>query len=144
MKSLISLIAGLMFGLGLILTGMYSPDIIIAGLKIGAETFRSNLYITFFTALVVTFLLFQLRKWLAKPLLNTCYELPIKETIDWQLILGATAFGIGWGITGICPGPNVLGLGIFSWPIYWINFAGMMIGFLLTRYLLLFFSKSRS
>lgn len=45
MKSLISLIAGLIFGLGLILTGMYSPDIIISGLKIGADTFKINLYV---------------------------------------------------------------------------------------------------
>ncbi|KTD72714.1 DUF6691 family protein [Legionella tucsonensis] len=137
MNSLISLIAGLIFGLGLILTGMYSPDIIIAGLKIGADTFKINLYVTFFMALLVTFLLFQLRKWLTKPLLSNCYELPTKEKIDWQLILGATAFGVGWGITGICPGPNVVGLGIFSWPFYWINFAGIIIGFLLTRFFVL-------
>lgn len=82
------------------------------------------------------FLLFQLRKWLATPILNKCYELPTKEKIDWQLILGAAFFGVGWGITGICPGPNLVGLGIFSWPFYWINFAGMVIGFLLTRSLL--------
>jgi uncharacterized membrane protein YedE/YeeE len=137
MKSIISLIAGLIFGLGLILTGMYSPDIIIAGLKVGAPTFKINLYVTFFMALSVTFLLFQLRKWLDKPLLNKCYELPTKEKIDWQLILGAAAFGVGWGITGICPGPNIVGLGIFSWPLYWISFTGIIIGFLLTRPLVL-------
>lgn len=134
MRSLISLIAGLIFGLGLILTGMYSPDIIISGLRIGADTFQWNLYITFITALIVTFLFFQLRKLRAKPLLNSCYELPTKEKIDWQLTLGAAVFGVGWGITGICPGPNILGLGIFSWPIYWVNFAGVIVGFLITRY----------
>ncbi|WP_412754317.1 DUF6691 family protein [Legionella donaldsonii] len=137
MKSIISLVAGLIFGLGLILTGMYSPDVIISGLRIGAETFKINLYVTFLTALLVTFLLFQLRKWLANPLLNRCYELPTREKIDWQLILGAAAFGVGWGMTGICPGPNMVGLGIFSWPFYWINFAGILIGFFLTRRLVL-------
>ncbi len=131
MKSIISLIAGLIFGLGLILTGMYSPDIIISGLKVGTPTFKINLYVTFFTALFVTFILFHLRIWLVKPLLNKRYELPNKEKIDWQLILGAAAFGMGWGMTGICPGPNIVGLGIFSWPFYWINFAGIIIGFLL-------------
>lgn len=137
MKSIISLVAGLIFGLGLILTGMYSPDIIISGLRIGAETFKINLYVTFLTALLVTFLLFQLRKWLTKPLLNKCYELPTREKIDWQLILGAAAFGVGWGMTGICPGPNMVGLGIFSWPFYWINFAGILVGIFLTRLLVL-------
>lgn len=87
MSSLIALIAGLIFGLGLILTGMYSPDIIIAGLKIGADTFKINLYVTFFMALLVTFLLFQLRKWLTKPLLNSCYELPTKEKLIGSLFL---------------------------------------------------------
>lgn len=133
MKPIISLVAGLIFGVGLILTGMYSPDIIISGLKIGAETFKLNLYLTFLTALLVTFILFQLRKRLAKPLLSKCFDLPTKEKIDWQLIFGAGIFGLGWGITGICPGPNIVGLGIFSWPFYWINFAGIIIGFLLTR-----------
>ncbi|BCA93953.1 hypothetical protein TUM19329_03140 [Legionella antarctica] len=135
MRGLISLIAGLIFGSGLILTGMYSPDIIIAGLKIGAETFKVNLYATFFTALSVTFVLFQLRRWLVKPLLNQSYELPTQEQIDWQLIAGAGVFGVGWGLTGICPGPNVVGLGIYSWPFYWINFTGLIIGFLLLHYL---------
>ncbi|VEB34034.1 transmembrane protein [Legionella sainthelensi] len=136
MKGLISLILGLIFGLGLILTGMYSPDIIISGLKIGADTFRIDLYLTFATALLVTFLLFQLRKWLVKPLLHVGYDLPTKEKVDWQLMLGAAVFGIGWGMTGVCPGPNIVGLGIFSWSIYWANFAGMMVGFLGTRYLI--------
>ncbi|MCL9685143.1 DUF6691 family protein [Legionella maioricensis] len=134
MRRLIALIAGLIFGTGLILTEMYSPDIIIAGLKIGADTFRINLYVTFFMALLVTFLLFQLRRWLKKPLLNKSYELPTQEQIDWKLIIGAAIFGVGWGLTGICPGPNIVGLGIYSWPFYWINFAGLIIGFLLMRY----------
>lgn len=134
MKGLISLISGLIFGLGLILTGMYSPDVIISGLKIGARTFQINLYVTFFTALVVTFLLFQIRKWLVKPLMNDCYQLPTQENIDWKLIAGATIFGLGWGLAGICPGPNIVGLGILKWPLYWINFAGIITGFLFMRY----------
>lgn len=136
MQGLISLIIGLVFGLGLILTGMYSPDIIIAGLKIGANSFQANLYITFITALSVTFFLFQLRRWLRKPLMHSCYELPTQDKIDWKLIVGATLFGLGWGLTGICPGPNIVGLGIYSWPFYWVNFAGLIIGFLLTRYII--------
>ncbi|HHF0524331.1 TPA: DUF6691 family protein [Legionella anisa] len=60
-----------------------------------------------------------------------------KLWFDWQLVLGAAAFGVGWGITGICPGPNIVRLGIFSWPLYWINFAGIIIGFLLARFFIL-------
>lgn len=134
MQGFTSLIIGLIFGSGLILTGMYSPDIIISGLKLGANSFKANLYITFITAFLVTFLLFQLRRWLRKPLMCACYELPAQDNIDWQLIVGAILFGLGWGLTGICPGPNVVGLGIYSWPFYWINFTGLITGFLLMRY----------
>ncbi len=120
---------------------MYSPDIILSGLKIGADTFQLNLYVTFISALFVTFVLFQVRRILEKPVLNACYDLPTSVAIDWKLIVGATLFGVGWGITGLCPGPNIVGLGIISWPIYWLNFLGMVIGFLGTRYLIVKWGK---
>ncbi len=136
MQGLISLILGLIFGSGLILTGMYSPDIIIAGFKIGAPTFKINLYVTFAIALIITIIIFQLRRWLVKPLFHSCYDFPTKNKIDWQLIVGSALFGIGWGLAGICPGPNIVGLGIYSWPFYWINFSGLIIGFLIMRALI--------
>jgi len=129
MKHLVSLLSGLFFGFGLILTGMYSPDIVIAGLKIGASTFKYNLLITFIIALFVTSIFFQLKRKLTKPLMSNCYELPTNTTINWRLIVGAIFFGIGWGMTGICPGPNIVGLGLFGFDFYWINFIGMIIGF---------------
>ncbi len=136
MNYFITFCCGIIFGLGLLLTGMYSPDIILSGLKIGAQTFRWDLYVTFATALGVTFLLFQFRRRMSKPLTQDTFQLPTKERIDWQLVVGAILFGIGWGVSGICPGPNVVGLALFHWPFYWINFAGIILGFLLTRFLL--------
>lgn len=133
MKHLISFVCGLIFGLGLILSGMYSPDVIISGLKIGAETFSLDLYVTFISALFTTFLIFQLRHILQKPITNPGYQFPTKTKIDWQLVGGAVLFGIGWGMSGICPGPNVVGLGIFVWPLYWVNFAGIIIGYILAK-----------
>lgn len=133
MKNMISFIFGLMFGTGLILTGMYSPDVILSGLKIGAATFRIDLYVTFISALVVTFLLYQLRRWIKKPFMNPKYDFPTMDTIDWKLIVGAALFGMGWGISGICPGPNLVGLGILTWPFYWIHFAGILTGFFIIR-----------
>lgn len=135
MSAIVSLIAGLLFGFGLILSGMYSPDTIISGLKLGSSTFKMDLYVTFTSALLTTFFIYQLRKRMIKPILNKCYDLPAKEKIDWQLILGAVAFGLGWGITGICPGPNIVGLGIFSWPLYWLSFSGLIIGFTIVKLL---------
>lgn len=133
MKQLISFALGLLFGLGLILTGMYSPDVILSGLKIGAETFSLDLYVTFTFALLTTFLIFQLKRFVQKPITNSSYQLPTKANIDWQLVIGATLFGIGWGMSGICPGPNVVGLGTLIWPLYWINFAGIIIGYILAK-----------
>lgn len=136
MKHIFSFFAGLVFGLGLLLTGMYSMDIVLAGLKIGASTFKINLYLTFVSALVVTFLLYQLRHYLKTPLSHSCYVLPTVSQLDWRLITGAVLFGIGWGIAGLCPGPNIVGLGIYSWPVYWINFSGMIVGFVLVKIVL--------
>lgn len=133
MKHLVSFLSGLLFGLGLILTGMYSPDVIISGLKIGASTFSWALYITFATAFFTTFIIFQIRRWLSTPLSQDCYKLPTVHEINWQLVLGAFLFGIGWGLSGICPGPNVVGLGIITYPFYWINFAGIIMGFIGAR-----------
>lgn len=143
MRQFTSFAIGLVFGFGLILTGMYSPDIIIAGLKIGAATFKINLYLTFSIALITTFVFFQMRHWIKKPLLNVCYDLPSQNKITRQLVLGALLFGMGWGISGICPGPNVVGLGMISWLFYWIHFAGIIVGYLLAHQLILkFFSKA--
>ncbi len=142
MKFIFSLMMGLLFGFGLMLTGMYSMDIILAGLKIGASTFKYNLYITFITALAVTFLIFQFRHFFKKPLTNSCYMLPTMSQIDWKLIAGSTLFGIGWGTTGLCPGPNLVGLGIYSWPTYWVNFSGMIVGFIIAKALLRILQKN--
>lgn len=137
MKSIISLFAGLLFGFGLLLTGMYNPDVILSGLKIGASTFSWTLYLTFAIAFCVTFAVYQLRRIIVKPLTCDSYQLPLKNEITWQLIVGASLFGIGWGVCGICPGPNIVGLGMLHPPFYWVNFVGIILGFLAMKWLVL-------
>jgi len=142
MKSILSAVLGLLFGTGLLLSGMYSPDIILSGLKIGAETFRLDLYATFASALLVTAIFYQLRKWLARPLCDSRYDLPSSQNIDIRLVVGAALFGIGWGISGLCPGPNIVGMGLWQWSFYWLSFIGMMFGYIIAD-LHIFYSKKQ-
>lgn len=136
MKFIINFTLGACFGIGLILTGMYSPDVILSGLKIGATSFSWNLYVTFACALVVSFLIYRVRYLLAKPWFANAFQLPTKNKLDWQLYLGALIFGLGWGISGICPGPNVVGLGLLAYPFYWLNFIFILFGFAACKWVL--------
>jgi uncharacterized protein len=142
MRHLISLLCGLMFGEGLILSGMYRPEVVIYGLKLGSSDFNPALIITFIVALSTTFILYQFRRILKKPIASEQYNMPSRTELDWYLIVGSILFGVGWGVTGICPGPNVVGLALFSYSFYWVNFLGIVVGFMCARYF--FVKKAKS
>ena len=57
-----------------------------------------------------------------------------KGDIDWKLIVGASCFGLGWGIGGLCPGPAMMQLAIFTVPIHIIWFGCLFIGMLIARH----------
>lgn len=142
MKNILSAMLGLLFGTGLCISGMYSPDIILSGLKIGAASFCLDLYATFSSALLVTAAFYSLRKWISKPLCDNHYDLTSSQHIDKQLIVGSGLFGIGWGVSGLCPGPNIVGLGLWPWPFYWWSFIGIMLGYIIADFYL-YYSKGR-
>jgi uncharacterized membrane protein YedE/YeeE len=54
------------------------------------------------TPVIINFFAFRVKE---KPYLNTKYEIPTNNIIDWKLVVGATIFGFGWGVGGFCPGP---------------------------------------
>ncbi len=107
----ISLISGILFGIGLALSQMTNPDKVLNFLDV-AGNWDPSLIFVMIGALIVTSLFF--RKILKRqtPLFDKAFYLSSKSAIDKPLLIGAAIFGIGWGISGYCPGPSVAGLGL--------------------------------
>jgi uncharacterized protein len=107
---LTSLLAGLTFGLGLILSGMVNPDKVISFLDV-TDAWDPSLAFVMVGAIAIAALGFRIMKKRRLSLLAQEIQLPSKPELDQQLILGSLGFGIGWGLAGICPGPALVLLG---------------------------------
>jgi len=109
MKNIIALVAGLMFGVGLALSGMTDTQVVLGFLDIAGE-WNPTLMFVMGGALAVTLPVFNYSLRKRKPLLCDDYDLPTKTKPDTRLILGSAIFGIGWGLYGYCPGPALASL----------------------------------
>jgi uncharacterized protein len=122
---LVVLLCGILFGCGLTISSMINANKILNFLDITGN-WDPSLALVMFSAVTVTFIGYQFVKRLNHPQLAEKFFLPEKTTIDFRLILGASLFGIGWGLAGYCPGPAItaLGLGIID-AVYFV--LGMII-----------------
>ena len=112
-QNLIALLCGTLFGIGLSLSQMINPNKVLGFLDVTGN-WDPSLILVMIGALAVAFVSF---KWILKrpaPLLVESFHISRKSTIDKSLIIGAAIFGIGWGMSGYCPGPAVAGLGLLS------------------------------
>jgi uncharacterized membrane protein YedE/YeeE len=110
MKIIISMVAGLIFGLGLIISGMTDPAKVIGFLDI-TGAWDPSLALVMAGAIAVAIIPFQIAKKRSTALLGMPMQLPTQQNINKRLVIGAILFGMGWGIAGICPGPAVVLLG---------------------------------
>ena len=113
MYNLIALLSGVVFGLGLSLSRMIDPNKVISFLDITGD-WDPSLAFVMMGALAVTFISF---RWVLKrpvPLLETEFHLSKRTVVDNSLLGGSALFGIGWGLSGYCPGPAVASLGLGS------------------------------
>lgn len=110
LQSLVSLIAGTLFGAGLVVGGMTDPGKVIGFLDLAGQ-WDPSLAFVMGSALCVTLPVFQLviRK-RSRPVLGARFFLPTKTDLDPALLGGSALFGIGWGIAGLCPGPAIANL----------------------------------
>jgi uncharacterized membrane protein YedE/YeeE len=109
-----ALLLGLLFGFGLLLSGMANPAK-VQGFLDWFGGWDATLAFVMGGAVALTLPLFQ---WAAKrpqPLLAGSWYAPAMQGIDRRLILGSALFGIGWGLAGICPGPALVLLGLGHW-----------------------------
>lgn len=110
-KVIISLISGALFGFGLAMSQMLNPEKVIGFLDITGD-WDPSLAFVMIGALLVSFVSFKLILKRSTPIMEKVFHISRRTQIDKFLILGASLFGIGWGITGYCPGPAVAALGL--------------------------------
>lgn len=111
MNIFIAALAGLVFGLGLILSGMANPAKVLGFLDL-AGTWDPSLAFVMGGAIGVGAVAFAVAKRRSTSLLGQPMRLPEAQQIDRKLMLGSTLFGIGWGVAGFCPGPALVALGM--------------------------------
>ena len=110
MKLLFALVTGLVFGVGIALSGMMDPAKVLNFFDV-AGTWDPSLAFVMVVALMVTFVGYRLLWRRDAPLFGGGFQVPTSTVIDPKLIGGSALFGIGWGIAGFCPGAAIPALG---------------------------------
>jgi uncharacterized membrane protein YedE/YeeE len=123
-----SFACGLIFGAGLLISGMTQPEKVIGFLDVFGA-WDATLALVMAGAVAVASAGFALARRRSAPLLAAKYRWPEHADIDAPLVAGAVLFGIGWGLVGICPGPALVNLAGFSRPIV-VFVVAMAIGML--------------
>lgn len=133
MKLAASYLIGLLFGTGIVISGMYNPAKVLNFFDI-AGTWDPSLMFVMGGALITTFFGY---RWVFKrvtPVLDRKFSLPENKKIDMRLLAGSATFGIGWGIAGFCPGGALPALGTGRWEVF--VFTGAVIaGILFAKWL---------
>lgn len=134
MQKLSAFIVGLLFGLGLILSGMTDPGKVLGFLDLFGQ-WDPSLAFVMGGAIAVGVFAFALAKQRTRNFLGGAMHLPKATQIDKRLVIGSLTFGVGWGLAGFCPGPGlvsmasgeakglvfvvamVAGMGVFEWLV---------------------------
>ncbi len=126
MRSAVIFIAGVLFAVGLGVSGMTQPHKIIGFLDLLGSWDPSLLFVMVGAVAIHSIAYITLNKQKG-PVFESSYSLPNSEKISKKLIIGSLLFGVGWGLSGFCPGPGVVSL--FSGNIASISFViSMLIG----------------
>lgn len=117
MKFLTALLAGLLFGAGLLISGMTDPANVLGFLDVFGA-WRPQLALVMGAAVLVAAPAFLFVRRQNRDLLGDPVDLPDRRRIDKPLLAGAAIFGVGWGMSGICPGPGIVLLATGSWMVF--------------------------
>lgn len=127
MKSTLSAFAaGLIFGVGLIISEMVNPKRVQGFLDIGGS-WDPTLAFVMGGALLVTGVGYKVLFSRGKPIFETSFTLPTNRVIDAKLVVGAVLFGVGWGLSGLCPGPAIVGASTLNQDIL-VFLAALVVG----------------
>ena len=129
-----SFAAGLIFGLGLVISGMINPAKVQNFLDV-AGTFDPSLAFVMGSALAVAAVGYRLVRPMERPVFEATFRWPDETDIDLRLISGAAIFGAGWGLAGFCPGPAISAAALGRGEVY-LFLAAMIAGMLAWRWLI--------
>ncbi|TVU87305.1 DUF6691 family protein [Vreelandella titanicae] len=116
MRTLMAYAAGLLFGLGLAISGMTDPARVLGFLDIAGE-WDPTLAFVLGGAVLTTFIGYRLVLRRSSPFFGDKFQLPTKRELDGRLLGGAALFGIGWGLSGYCPGPAIASVAGLTMPL---------------------------
>jgi uncharacterized membrane protein YedE/YeeE len=125
-RLLAALISGLLFGLGLTVSGMINPAKVLGFLDVTGH-WDPSLAFVMTGAIPVAAVGFALARRRSAPMCASAFSAPTKTRVDASLAFGAMSFGLGWGLVGYCPGPALASLGLAGWraPLF---VAAMLVG----------------
>lgn len=125
---LAALLSGTLFGFGLSLSQMTDPNKVLGFLD-AAGRWDPSLVFVMMGALAVSVIAFRFILKRPKPIWAEEFHVARKKSLDKPLLFGAMIFGIGWGMSGYCPGPAVAGLGLGN-PEAFVMVASIYLGFI--------------
>ena len=125
---IISVISGVIFGVGLVISGMTNPEKVIGFLSI-THNWDASLIFVMGGAVITAGPVFFLLKDKETSALGNQINLPKKQKLDNNIIIGTALFGVGWGLVGLCPGPAIAALATFD-PIAFVFLLSMAAGVL--------------
>lgn len=130
MKNIIALLVGILFGSGLVISGMTDTHKVIGFLDL--MNWDYDLMFVMVGAISIALIAFTWSKTRSSTFLGEAFQWPTKTVIDRKLLGGAALFGMGWGLFGLCPAPAIVGLLYGYWPVY-LFVLSMLIGFKLIK-----------
>jgi uncharacterized membrane protein YedE/YeeE len=139
MPILVQFLLGLLFGTGLVVSGLSDPAKVLNFLDLGAIPsggWDPSLALVLLMAVAVTFLGYRLVLRRPRPVFDAQFHLPHKTAIEAPVIVGPAIFGVGWGLVGLCPGPAFTALGLGR-PEAALFVAAMLLGMVAARLLAL-------
>ncbi len=134
MRIVLTYLTGMVFGLGITVSGMINPAKVVNFFDV-LGTWDPSLAFVMAGAVAVTFLGYRLAMRRPAPLLADSFHLPANQRVDRRLLGGAAIFGVGWGIAGCCPGAALPALGTGRIEVF-IFVAALIAGIIIARWLL--------
>jgi uncharacterized membrane protein YedE/YeeE len=134
MRHILTYLIGVLFGLGISLSGMANPAKVINFFDV-AGTWDPSLAFVMGGAVIVAFLGYRIVLDRERPVFEPAFDVPTRRDLDARLIGGSAVFGIGWGIAGFCPGGALPALGTLDTRVF-LFVAALLAGIFAARFLM--------